>query len=179
MSRESRRQRKKCQQALPAIQNECHENQSFHYTEEQPVSSFPNCPPPEPQSSENNSPSPEFYMKRIRKFSRLANVFNHLALWIFIICVVGTPVAYAVNSDLFPGDSGFYVFGLGIIIPGLLAIANRLTADFVMVNIRNYCFTIYPYEHQKEERIEEIQQLTLEYIGMVSSQFLGSLFNRR
>lgn len=32
---------------------------------------------------EDDSPSPEFYMKRIRRLSFLANMFCHIALWIF------------------------------------------------------------------------------------------------
>lgn len=128
---------------------------------------------------EDDSPSPEFYMKRIRRLSFLANMFCHIALWVFIFGMVVFPIIGVTHPDLFPTNESWGIpwFCLVVIIPLSLGFANMITANFVMANIRKYCYLVYPYDENR--RMQEMQQLTLEYIGLVSSHFLLSQFSRR
>ena len=128
---------------------------------------------------EDDSPSPEFYMKRIRRLSFLANMFCHIALWIFILSLIFFPYMLLMHADFFPTNESLGLPWLlcSVIIPLSLGFANMITANFVMANIRRYCYLVYPYDENR--RMQEIQQLTLEYIGLVSSHFLLSLFSRR
>ena len=152
---------------------------SPEHREEHPVYFLAGYPPPEPQQLQENSPSPAVYMKRIRRLSFLANMFCHIALWIFILSLIFFPYMLLMHADFFPTNESLGLPWLlcSVIIPLSLGFANMITANFVMANIRNYCYLVYPYDENR--RIQEIQQLTLEYIGLVSSHFLLSLFSRR
>lgn len=172
MSKKKRKQQSRSEQKE-------HQSKSSQHREEHPVYFLAGYPPPEPQPPKENSPSPAVYMKRIRRLSFLANMFCHIALWVFIFGMVIFPIIIVTHLDLFPTNESWGTpwFCLVVIIPLSLGFANMITANFVMANIRRYCYLVYPYDENR--RMQEIQQLTLEYIGLVSSHFLLSLFSRR
>ena len=172
MSKKKRKQQSRSEQKE-------HQSKSSQHREEHPVYFLAGYPPPKPQPPKENSPSPAVYMKRIRRLSFLANMFCHIALWVFIFGMVIFPIIIVTHLDLFPTNESWGTpwFCLVVILPLSLGFANMITANFVMANIRRYCYLVYPYDENR--RIQEIQQLTLEYIGLVSSHFLLSLFSRR
>ena len=172
MSKKKRKQQSRSEQKE-------HQSKSSQHREEHPVYFLAGYPPPEPQQLQENSPSPAVYMKRIRRLSFLANMFCHIALWIFILSLIFFPYMLLRHADFFPTNESLGLPWLlcSVIIPLSLGFANMITANFVMANIRKYCYLVYPYDENR--RIQEIQQLTLEYIGLVSSHFLLSLFSRR
>ena len=172
MSKKKRKQQSRSEQKE-------HQSKSSQHREEHPVYFLAGYPPPEPQQLQENSPSPAVYMKRIRRLSFLANMFCHIALWIFILSLIFFPYMLLMHADFFPSINALGLCWLicGVVLPLSLGFANMITANFVMANIRKYCYLVYPYDENR--RIQEIQQLTLEYIGLVSSHFLLSLFSRR
>ena len=172
MSKKKRKQQSRSEQKE-------HQSKSSQHREEHPVYFLAGYPPPEPQQLQENSPSPAVYMKRIRRLSFLANMFCHIALWVFILSLIFITVILLKDPKFFSSPDACYNFAFFscVVIPLSLGFANMITANFVMANIRRYCYLVYPYDENR--RIQEIQQLTLEYIGLVSSHFLLSLFSRR
>ncbi len=175
----SRKKRKQQREQLSRSAQKEPQSKSPQQREEHPVYFLAGYPPPEPQQPKQNSPSPAVYMKRIRRLSFLANMFCHIALWVFIFGMVVFPIIGVTHPDLFPTNESWGIpwFCLVVIIPLSLGFTNMITANFVMANIRKYCDLVYPYDENR--RMQEMQQLTLEYIGLVSSHFLLSLFSRR
>ena len=156
-----------------SVKSKYDNNYSFANEQEEPPAEYNFTDSPE--FEEDDSPSPEFYMKRIRRLSFLANMFCHIALWIFILSLIFFPYMLLMHTDFFPSINALGLCWLicGVVLPLSLGFANMITANFVMANIRNYCYLVYPYDENR--RMQEIQQLTLEYLGWVSS----SQFSRR
>ena len=156
-----------------SVKSKYDNNYSFANEQEEPPAeyNFTDSRRPGPE----NSPSPAVYMKRIRRLSFLANMFCHIALWIFILSLIFFPYMLLMHTDFFPSINALGLCWLicGVVLPLSLGFANMITANFVMANIRNYCYLVYPYDENR--RMQEIQQLTLEYLGWVSS----SQFSRR
>ena len=96
-----------------------------------------------------------------------------------VLSLIFFPYMLLMHADFFPSIDALGLCWLicDVVLPLSLGFANMITANFVMANIRKYCYLVYPYDENR--RMQEIQQLTLEYIGLVSSHFLLSLFSRR
>ncbi len=153
---------------------DCSQEEDASFPEDYAIISYEDMP----QEEEEDSPSPEVYMKRIKWLSFFANLACHLAVWICLLSCIVFPYLVLTESDFFPsiGALGLCWLICSVVVPLALGFANMIMANIIMVNIRKYCYLVYSDENI---RIQEIRQLVLEYIGLTSSHFIISYFSIR